>query len=42
MLHFPEEGGHMCYWSEYILSVFGPKLLIYLFIYSFIYSANIY
>lgn len=30
MLHFPEEEGPKCYWSIYVFSAFGPKLLIYL------------
>lgn len=42
MLHFPEEENQICYWSVYILSAFDPKLLIYIFVYPFMYSANIY
>lgn len=30
ILHFPVEEGQKCYWSMYVFSAFGTKLLIYL------------
>lgn len=42
VLLFPEEGGQM-YWSGYVLSAFGPKSFIHLFvtIYSYIHYLSI-